>query len=219
MARDGDRSGANRAVIVGASITAAATIIAAFITVLVSQGGTSEPYDPFSAGNSQPPSSEATSTSTSPPSSTPAPVSSTPPSTAPNAGTVYLDGLDTIEDELDAESVSWGTATFARSLVNPLSGCSAVGPVEWVRPAGADSLKAEIGVAVESVEADSKVTFNVYLDGVLKSENTLGVGQHTPIDVPLGDSLRITFESIIDQSRRGNCNTEAYAVWGNARLE
>lgn len=173
MARDGDRSGANRAMIVGASITAAATIIAAFITVLVSQGGTSEPYDPFSAGNSQPPSSEATSTSTSPPSSTPAPVSSTPPSTAPNAGTVYLDGLDTIEDELDAESV----------------------------------------------EADSKVTFNVYLDGVLKSENTLGVGQHTPIDVPLGDSLRITFESIIDQSRRGNCNTEAYAVWGNARLE
>jgi hypothetical protein len=142
----------------------------------------------------------------------------TTPSSEPSAAEVYLDQLDPIEDELEPMSISWGSATFSRSLTNPLSGCSAVGPVDWVVPPRVNTLETEIGVAIDAVEPESKVTFNVYIDGSRVFTRTLAVGQHEPATIPLGAGLRIRFETIIDESRRSNCNTEARAVWGDPRL-
>jgi hypothetical protein len=151
----------------------------------------------------------------------PTPLPEPPTDVTPNAAViapVYLDQLEPIEDSLYRDSVSWGSATFAHSLTNLLSGCSSVGPVAWVVPVGMSVLNTEIGVAVDANEPESRVTFSVYLDGTLASTNTLGVGEHIPLSVPLAGAQRLTVESIIDESRRWNCNTEAMAVWGDPVL-
>jgi hypothetical protein len=139
-------------------------------------------------------------------------VSGTP---SPVVVPVYLDQLETIEDAFYDGPVSWGAQTFPHSLQDYLSGCSSVGPVDWVIPARMSTFSTEVGVAVDSVEADSRVTFSIYLDGVNVSTATLGVGEHNPVTVPLDGAQRLRLEAIIDESRRGNCNTEAKAAWGN----
>ena len=131
---------------------------------------------------------------------------------------LFLDAIDPIEDELNPESITWGAETFSRSLTNPLSGCSQVGPVDWVVPFGWSQLETEIGVGIDAVEPESRVTFNIYLDGTRAVSQTLAVGEHMPIEVSVVGVSRIRFETIIDKSRRGNCNTEATAVWGDPRF-
>jgi NPCBM/NEW2 domain len=131
----------------------------------------------------------------------------------------FLADLDPVEGRLETKSVSWRGDTYPRSLVNPLSGCSQEGPVDWVIPPESKFFRAEVGVDAASVEPLSKVTFIVYLDGSPLPPKTLAVGAHAPVEVPLADHSRIRLESIIDESRRNNCNTEAIAVWGNARLD
>lgn len=160
-----------------------------------------------------------TETITAPP-STPLPIDpAKDKNEGPSPSAIFLDDLSPIEGGLENQSVSWRDATFSRSLVNSLSGCSAQGPVDWVIPQGVSLFIAEIGVDTSSVEPDSKVTFSVYLDGDPTEPTTLSVGQHTSLNVPLGDHQRMRLESIIDKDRRNNCNTEALAVWGNARFE
>ena len=140
-----------------------------------------------------------------------------PPTNAPGTRFEYLDSIDTVEGGLEPASITWGESTFPHSLTNPLSGCSAQGPVDWVVPSDAVLFVAEIGVTADSVEPDSRVTFNVFVDGVLQDgPQTLGVGEHTRMEVDVQDKGRIRLESVIDQSRRNNCNTEAVAVWGDA---
>lgn len=130
----------------------------------------------------------------------------------------YLDGLDPIGDSLFAESASWGFDKFAHSLVDPLSGCDEVGPVDWVIPPGESQLLAEIGVATDSQQPDARVTFNVYVDSKLVFTKTLGVSQHQPLAVDLAGGARLRLETIIDKNRQDNCGSDADAVWGNVRF-
>nr|WP_306239139.1 NPCBM/NEW2 domain-containing protein [Ornithinimicrobium cryptoxanthini] len=131
---------------------------------------------------------------------------------------MFLDEIETVDDDLNRESVTWRDQTFSRSLTNPLSGCSEIGPVDWVIPVGYGFFDAEIGVAEDAAEPDASVTFNVYVDGDPVVSETLTVGQHQPLRVPLSEASRIRLETIIDQNRRGNCNTEATSVFGDARF-
>ncbi len=128
---------------------------------------------------------------------------------------IYLDDVDAVEGSLDKASVTWKAATFSRSLTNPLSGCSARGPIDWIIPVGVHQFDTEIGVATDAAEPNSKVTFSIYLDGQPAGSTTLGVGLHKPLDIDLKEASRLRLESIIDKSRRNNCNTEATAVWGD----
>ena len=198
------------AVVVAAVIGAAATLIAAIL--VAKSGNVPEALLPK-------PTSTVTVTATRTITASPsASNGSNPTSSSIRPGRVtYLDSLPPVEGGLDRESVTWGDRTFSRSLTNPLSGCSDKGPVDWVIPADAGTFVAEIGVETDAVEAESRVTFNVFVDGTLGGESpTLGVGEHQPIEIPVRDKSRIRLESIIDQSRRSNCNTEAVAVWGDA---
>lgn len=143
-----------------------------------------------------------------------------PPGPTPNDArpAMFLDEIEPVGDDLNRESVTWRDQTFSRSLTNPLSGCSAIGPVDWVIPVGYAFFDAEIGVAEDAAEPDARVTFNVYVGGDPVVTETFTVGQHQPLRVPLGEASRIRLETIIDQSRRGNCNTEATSVFGDARF-
>lgn len=147
--------------------------------------------------------------------------SAQPSSAVTTAPTItYLDSVEPIEKAFMRESVGWGAETFPHSLVDPLSGCSFVGPVDWVIPPGMRTFKSEIGVATDAVEPESRVSFTVYLDNVPAAPTrTLAVGQHEPVEVALGAASRLRLEAVIDESRRNTCSADAEAVWGDPRLE
>lgn len=134
---------------------------------------------------------------------------------APSPGVLYLSDLPAIS-YLETGSRSLGGAIFAHSLYNPLSGCSERGPGEWVVPANVTAFTVQAGVAIDAAEADSRVTFVVTAGGSEVYKKTFAVGGSEPVRVPVMPNTRMKLESIIDRSRRGNCNTEAVAVWGDA---
>lgn len=129
---------------------------------------------------------------------------------------VYLDELDTVEESYDPIDIAFDGTPFPHSLVNPMSGCSEVDRVEWVAPANATALSMELGVDPASAEAAAKVTFTVSMDGQKIVNETLAVGEHEHVSVQVRGSGRLLFENAIDEDRRGNCNTEAKAIWGSA---
>lgn len=149
----------------------------------------------------------ATATST-------ATVSPSSPIPVPSPGALYLSDLRAISD-LETGSSSLGGIIFAHALYNPLSGCSERGPGEWVVPANVTAFTAQVGVEIDAAEADSRVTFVVTAGGSEVYKKTFAVGDSEPVRVPLMPNTRMKLESIIDRSRRGNCNAEAVAVWGD----
>lgn len=201
-------------VVLGAAITAAGGYLAA-------RGG--QLPGAFEAAPTNTPTTTVTTTQTvtAPPSITP-PDESNPPSSSgsdqPDSSVVYLDSLEAIEDGFEEASVSWGTATFSHSLLNPMSGCGEYGPADWVVPVGSSRFRAEIGVPITAAEPDARITFNVFEGGRQLTTKTVGVGEHVPISLSVTGGSRLRLESIIDQERRSNCNTEAEAVWGDARF-
>lgn len=80
-------------------------------------------------------------------------------------------------------------ANCSRSLTNPLSGCSARGPIDWVIPVGVHQFDTEIGVATDAAEPDSKVTLNINLDGQPAGYTTLAVGLHKPRAIDLKEAV------------------------------
>ncbi|MFI5627463.1 hypothetical protein ACIA03_28665 [Nocardioides sp. NPDC051685] len=132
---------------------------------------------------------------------------------------VYLDELDTVEESYDPIDIAFDGTPFPHSLMNPMSGCSEVDQVEWVAPANATALSMDLGVDPSSAEAAAKVTFTVSMDGQKILNETLAVGQHKHVSVQIRGSGRLLFENAIDENRRGNCNTEAKAIWGSAVFE
>lgn len=128
-------------------------------------------------------------------------------------GALYLSDLPAISD-LETGSRSLGGIIFAHALYNPLSG-SERGPGEWVVPANVTAFTAQVGVEIDAAEADSRVTFVVTAGGSEVYKKTFAVGDSEPVRVPLMPNTRMKLESIIDRSRRGNCNAEAVAVWGD----
>lgn len=144
-------------------------------------------------------------------------VTASPSSSAPSSstGALYLSDLPAISD-LETGSRSLGGVVFAHSLYNSLSGCSERGPGEWVVPANVTAFTAQVGVEIDAAEEDSRVTFVVTAGGSEVYKKTFDVGDSEPIRVPVIPNTRMKLESIIDRSRRGNCNTEAVAVWGDA---
>lgn len=129
---------------------------------------------------------------------------------------VYLQDLEPIEGYLSSESVTFGGETYASSLLNPMSGCSSQGPVRWEIPRDAALFQAVAGVPVDAAEGESRVTFIVRLDGSEVYNETHAVGKSQEVNIDVRGAQVLMLESIIDESRRSNCNTEADAVWGNA---
>ena len=144
-----------------------------------------------------------------------------PPVDNPSAATTYLDALEPVEDtNLVAETAALGGIDYIHSLTNPMASCSQAGPATWVAPAGSERLKAEVGVGVGAAEPKARVAFLVTVGSTEVFSKVLAVGEHEPLDVGIASGDRLTIETrfIPEGGFRGNCNTEAVAVWGDLRV-
>lgn len=138
-----------------------------------------------------------------------------------SAATTYLDALNPVEDtHLVAEAAALGGKDYVHSLTNPMESCSQAGPTTWVIPSGAQRLQAEVGVSAGAAEPEARVAFLVTVDSTEVFSKVFAVGEHGPLDVAItsGDSLTIETRFIPEGGFRGNCNTEAVAVWGDLRV-
>jgi len=138
-----------------------------------------------------------------------------------SAATTFLDALDPVEDtNLVAETAALGGTDYIHSLTNPMASCSQAGPATWVAPAGSQRLKAEVGVGVGAAEPEARVAFLVKVGSTEVFSKVFAVGEHGPLDVPIASGDRLTIETrfIPEDGFRGNCNTEAVAVWGDLRV-
>jgi hypothetical protein len=138
-----------------------------------------------------------------------------------SAATTYLDAFDPVEDTyLVAEAAVLGGKDYVHSLTNPMESCSQAGPTTWVVPSGAQRLQAEVGVSADAAEPKARVAFLVTMGSTEVFSKVFAVGEHGPLDVAItsGDRLTIETRFIPEGGFRGNCNTEAVAVWGDLRL-
>lgn len=132
-----------------------------------------------------------------------------------NSGRTYLVDLQPVDSSLEQRVVDFSDVTYPNSLINLMSGCSQTGPVDYLVPGGATQLVAEVGVTRDSLEPDSRVTFQVTVDGQRAEPITAQVAQHATLRVVVSSKSRVRLETSIDKNRRTNCNTEAVAVWGD----
>lgn len=138
-----------------------------------------------------------------------------------SAATTYLDALDPVEDTyLVAEAAALGGKDYVHSLTNPMESCSQAGPTTWVVPSGAQRLQAEVGVSAGAAEPKARVAFLVTVGSTEVFSKVFAVGEHGPLDVAITSDDRLTIETrfIPEGGFRGNCNTEAVAVWGDLRM-
>jgi len=144
-----------------------------------------------------------------------------PPVHNPSAAATYLDALESVErTNLVAETAALGGTDYIHSLTNPMASCSQAGPATWVAPAGSERLQAEVGVGVGAAEPKARVAFLVTVGSTEVFSKVLAVGEHEPLDVAIASGDRLTIETrfIPEGGFRGNCNTEAVAVWGDLRV-
>ena len=140
----------------------------------------------------------------------------------PDPTVTFLDALDPVERTfLTSEMATLGGVEYVHSLTNPMASCSQVGPVTWVLPQGAQRLLGEVGVDVGAAEPEARVAFLVQAGSSEVFSEVLAVGDHQSLTVPVkgGDRLTVETRFIPEGGFRGNCNTEAVAVWGDLRVQ
>lgn len=211
-------SHSSRTVWVGAAATIVGAIISAAATLSAARAGNLPSIVALPTSTStvtQTAFSVQTVTVTQTVTHTDAQAASTQPGTTANPGRTYLVDLRPIGASFERRVVDFSTVTYPNSLINLMSGCSQTGPVDYLVPVGATQLITEVGVTRDSLEPDSRITFQVTVDGQRVEPVTTGVGQHTTLTVAVTDKSRVRLETSIDKNRRTNCNTEAVAVWGD----
>lgn len=197
-------------------------VVAIFVTALTifigqSQGGIPSPAPPV--------------TTTAPPTIVEVPVTMTATATiTPQPGgtdagattTTFLDAIEPTERTLlKSEAATLGGVEYIHSLTNPMASCSEAGPVTWVFPQSAQRLVGEVGVENGAAEPKARIAFLVQSGSSEVFSQVLAVGEHQTLDVPVKGGERVTIETrfIPEGGFRGNCNTEAVAVWGDLRVQ
>jgi hypothetical protein len=172
---------------------------------------------PVAASTVTAPATTVTETATATVEATP----SSDPTESDQSAITYLDALDPVEDSfLVHEPATLGGVDYVHSLTNPMASCSQAGPVTWVLPSPSQRLLGEVGVDVGAAEPRARVAFLVQADGAEIFSEVLAVGEHASLDASVTEGERLTIETrfIPEGGFRGNCNTEATAVWGDLRL-
>ncbi|MFC9534344.1 NPCBM/NEW2 domain-containing protein [Streptomyces sp. NPDC056975] len=131
--------------------------------------------------------------------------------------TQYLSDLDplTSTQGVDASAVEINGEGFARSVTLHVNAAGPVSSAEYNLGRHWDSFSVTAGMRDDS-PTGGKLTFEVSVDGDLKTSETIPLGKSQKIKLNVSNALRLKLSVTYSGPDAG---TDYYGSWGNARLK